>query len=195
MSRRNLTHPSPPRQTGRSNITPCLTGVTDVLPFTPMSDDRYSLVPLYARTGRAQPGSDADPTSDIAPNIISTPWTYDGPVTARARLGTCQRCRAVVLEGLVDGLMHAHVDPRHLTPTQELHHLLAGGQTTRLGPPPAAPPWHADRRRITWRWPEDIRAHPGTALPVHQCDAEHGPPDLLLLTVPAPPDPAEEPTW
>jgi hypothetical protein len=120
------------------------------------------------------------------------PWLYDGPLTDRVRLRSCNRCHRPVLEALADTVMPARVDLLRLTPQQELTCLVAGGITLRLVPDEPSP-WI--RTRLTWRWHEQIRAHPGRGVPVHDCTRTWGPVDRSLLHPRPPANLDQEPTW
>lgn len=120
------------------------------------------------------------------------PWLYDGPLTDRVRLISCTRCHRPVLEALADTVMPARVDLVRLTPHQELQCLLGGGMTLRLAPDSDSP---FIARRLTFRWPVHIRAHPGRGVPLHDCALTWGPVDRSLIrTRPSTTD-TEEPTW
>jgi hypothetical protein len=88
--------------------------------------------------------------------------------------------------------MPARVDLLRLTPQQELQHLLAGGITLRLVPDQ---PSQWIPARLCFRWPEQIRAHPGRGLPVHQCHRTWGPVDRSLIRTASRTTDLEEPTW
>lgn len=164
-----------------------MTGMTDVLPFPEMTHDRLSQVRPHVRAEEGKPGKPADPSSVMRRR---PPWLYDGPLTDRARLISCNRCHRPVLEALADGVMPTRIDLAYLTPLQELEHLLAGGMTLRLWPDPAT----SDTRRVAFRRSWDIQAHPGHGLPIHDCAVVRRP-DPSLLTHRAHSAWPEEPTF
>lgn len=203
----------PSRVTGPALSPACVTGVTGALPFFSVTgDDASRIAPVIAiaagqtalpgvgdrcdgfprdvepmRAGGGKPAEPADPSPVIRRR---PPWLYDGPLTDRARLTGCTRCHRAVLEALADGVMPAHVDLAHLTPAQELEHLLAGRMTLRLWPDPPT----SDVRRLAFRSALDIRARPGRGLPVHDCAVVRRP-DPTLLSHRRPAAWTEEPTW
>lgn len=174
----HASYPSAPLMTVASDKTAGLTGVTGQLDFLSMTDDRLPQVPPYnARTGEGNRGPDVHASSVSTRKPRRPPWLYDGPLTDRARLISCNRCRRPVLEALADGVMPARVDLIHLTPAQELQHLLAGRMTLRLWPDPAS----SDERRLAFRHAWNIQARPGRGLPLHDCAVVRQP-DPSLLT-------------
>src|SRR4051812_28084937 len=78
-----------------------------------MTDDTS---PLVRRPIRAQEGVMGSDATSVITKPRRPPWLYDGPLTDRARLTSCNRCHRPVLEALADSVMPAHVDLAYLTP-------------------------------------------------------------------------------
>lgn len=162
--------------------------MTDVSQTLPMTHDTSSLVPPYNARIKRGKGSGA---ASVSSTWRRPPWLYDGPLTDRVRLRSCNRCRRPILEALADTVMPARIDLVRLTPQQELQAHVAGVMVLRLVPDPPSPWIHA---RLCFRWPEQIRTRPGRGLPVHDCARTWGPLDRDLIH-PRTTAFTEDPTW
>lgn len=193
MSRRDASYASGPQVTGSDRKAAGLTGMTDRLPLMPLTHDGFlQFDGLYAGAGEGETGPSAHRSSSSAKTWRRPPWLYDGPLTDRARLRSCNRCRRPILEALADTVMPARVDLVRLSPHQELQHLVAGGMTLRLVPDIPSP-WIP--ARLCFRWLEQIRAHPGRGVPVHQCDVVWGDVDRSLIRTAHRPTFTTDPTF
>lgn len=145
------------------------------LGMTAMTDDTSPLVRRH--NARIKGGTGPTPQAS-SPTWRWPPWFYDGPLTDRARLEACPRCRRPVLRALIGGQrlgLDTRAEPIRLTALDELRARIAGRDVVAL--------LHG---RLVHRWLPDIRAArtDRPALLRHDCrqwPTYTAPPDPSLL--------------